>query len=99
MRDPDSVRRLKRGARDNYQEDTMTPTGKRVLGAAGLALYLVTFGFAGGMAAERIRFDRERAAVLHRYDAAVRDWHQFLIGAERQATARSTDGSKEQAAN
>lgn len=79
-----------RGARDNYQyqENLMTPTGKRVRVVAGLALYLVILGFAGGIAAERIRFDRQRTAVLHRYDEAVRDWHQFLIGAEMQAAAR-----------
>jgi hypothetical protein len=60
-----------------------TITRRRMMVAAGLALYLLAVGFAGGMAAERIRFDRERGIVLARYDEAVKQWHQFLMRAER----------------
>ena len=43
---------------------------------AGLALgvYLLMLGLLGGILVERVRFDRARAAVLERHDAAVRDW-------------------------
>jgi hypothetical protein len=42
--------------------------------AAALAVYLLTLGLLGGILLERVRFDRARAAVLERYDTAVRDW-------------------------
>ena len=55
---------------------------RRTLTAAALGLYLFCIGFGGGMAAERIRFDRQRAAVLARYEHAVSQWHEFLMRAE-----------------
>jgi hypothetical protein len=70
---------------------TMTRGWMVVLG--GLSLYLLTLGFAAGMASERIRFDLARTAVLHRYDEAVRQWHAFLMAAERRAEAPPTDGA------
>jgi hypothetical protein len=48
--------------------------------AVALAVYLVVLGVLGGILVERVRFDRARAAVLERYDTAVRDW-----AAERMA--------------
>jgi hypothetical protein len=39
-----------------------------------LAAYLLMLGVLGGILVERVRFDRSRAAVLERYDTAVRDW-------------------------
>jgi hypothetical protein len=59
---------------------------RRVL-AGGLAIYLLVVGFAGGMATERIRFDRERADVLARYDEAVRTWHAILMQVEHSVEA------------
>lgn len=59
----------------------------------GLSPYLFVLGFAAGMASERIRFDRERTAVLHRYDEAVRQWQAFLMTADRRAEAGSADGA------
>jgi len=59
----------------------------------GLSLYLFVLGFAGGMASERIRVDRERTAVLHRYDEAVRQWHAFLMAAEGRAEAPPAVGA------
>jgi hypothetical protein len=64
----------------------------RMVVLGGLSLYLFVLGFAGGMASERIRFDRERTAVLHRYDDAVRQWHAFLMRAELRAEAPASAG-------
>jgi hypothetical protein len=65
----------------------MTMTRRRTVLAGGLALYLLAVGFAGGMAAERIRFDRERAGVLVRYEEAVEEWHVVLMRVEHAAEA------------
>jgi hypothetical protein len=53
------------------------------------SLYVAVMAFAGGVAAERIRFDRERGVVLQRYDEAVHQWHKFLMTAERGQQAES----------
>ena len=71
----------------------MMLTRGRMVVLGGLSLYLLLLGFAGGMASERIRFDRERTAVLHRYDEAVRKWHGFLMAAERRAEGHPADGA------
>ena len=65
----------------------MTMIRRRTMLRGGLAAYLLVAGFAGGMAAERIRFDRERAGVLARYDEAVREWHAMLMQVEHAAEA------------
>jgi hypothetical protein len=72
----------------------MMMTRGRLVVLGGLSLYLFVLGFAGGMASERIRFDRERTAVLHRYDLAVRQWHGFLMAAERRAEGPAADGAQ-----
>jgi len=56
-----------------------------ILGGA-LGLYLIGLGFVGGIAADRIRFDRQRTAVLTRYDEAVRQWHTYLMQLELTPT-------------
>jgi hypothetical protein len=71
----------------------MTKTRGRLVVVGGLSLYLFVLGFAGGTASERIRFDRERTAVLHRYDETVRHWQAFLMTAERRVEAGSADGA------
>lgn len=71
----------------------MMLTRGRVMVLGGVSLYLLVLSFAGGVAVERVRFDRQRAAVLHRYDEAVRQWHQFLMVAERRAQAAPADGA------
>jgi hypothetical protein len=71
----------------------MMMTRGRLVVLGGLSLYLFVLGFAGGMASERIRFDRERTAVLHRHDEAVRQWRAFLMAAERRAEASPDDGA------
>ena len=65
----------------------MTRTWRRMVVAGGLALYLIGLGFLGGMAAERIRFDQKRTALLHRYDEALGRWHAFLMQAELEPGA------------
>ena len=71
----------------------MTLTRGRIVALGGLSLYLLALGFAGGAASERIRLDRERTVVLHRYYEAVRQWHVFLIAAERRAEGHPADGA------
>jgi hypothetical protein len=61
-----------------------------------LGLYLLGLGFLGGMAAERIRFDQARTAVLDRYNDKIREWHQFRMLVERQAMAYPADGPGDQ---
>jgi len=51
----------------------------------GVGLYLMALGFVGGILAERVRFDRQRAEVIRRYDNAVRMWHAYLIRQEQEA--------------
>ena len=66
----------------------------------GLWFYLLGLGFLGGIAAERVRFDSQRMAVLSRYDEAVREWHAYLIKLERGLPAepqRADDGGDETA--
>lgn len=70
----------------------MNMTRSRIVLLGGMALYLAVMAFAGGVAAERIRFDRQRAAVLASHDLAVRQWHEFRMAGERRAdTAPSSD--------
>jgi len=52
-----------------------------ILGGA-LGLYLIGLGFVGGIAGDRIRFDRQRTAVLTRYDEAGQQWHAYLMQLE-----------------
>ena len=48
----------------------------------GLGIYLLGLGFLGGILTERVRFDRQRAAVLSRYDELARTWRAYLIRRE-----------------
>lgn len=75
------------------KDTVMTMTRGRLVGLGGLSLYLFVLGFGGGMASERIRFDRERPAVLRRYDEAARQWRALLMAAERRAEAPPADGA------
>jgi hypothetical protein len=60
---------------------------RRLVIGSGIAVYLVGFGVLAGMLIERIRFDHARAGVLLRHDEAMRQWHEVLIAAERDAPA------------
>jgi hypothetical protein len=65
----------------------LTRRGRAVV--IGLAAYLLGAGSLGGIAAERIRFDRRRAVYLHRYDEVVKRWHAYLIALERKSAAEA----------
>ena len=65
----------------------MTMIRRRTVLAGGLAVYLLAVGLAGRMAAERIRFDRERAGVLAHDDEAVREWHAIVMRVEHATEA------------
>ena len=67
----------------------MRVTRIRMVVLIGASLYLAVMAFAGGVAAERIRYDRERAVVLHRHDEAVREWQEILMMVERRALSAS----------
>lgn len=71
----------------------MNLTRDRIVVPAGMALYVTGIAFAAAVAAEPIRCDRQRAAVLHRHDEAVRQWHEFRMAAERRAEAAPAAGT------
>jgi hypothetical protein len=64
-------------------------TRRQVALCAVLALYLLGFGFLGGMAFERLRFDVRRAAVLRQYDESVRQWQTHLMAIEKDRVERT----------
>ena len=70
---------------------------QRTLVGIAFGVYLVGLGFLGGMAAERIRFDQRRTAVLDRYNDTIREWHQSRMLIERQAMTYPSDGTGDQA--
>jgi hypothetical protein len=71
----------------------MPVTRARSVVLVGASFYLAVMSFAGGVATERIRFDRERGEVLHRYDEAVREWHEFRMSAEHKVAHESFAGA------
>ena len=71
----------------------MMLTRGRLVVLGGVSLYLFVFGFACGVASERVRFDQKRAATLRRYDDAVQQWHGLLMTTERRAEAPAADGA------
>jgi hypothetical protein len=71
----------------------MPVTRTRNMVLIGASFSLAVMSFAGGVATERIRFDRERGEVLHHYDDAVREWHEFRMTAERTLADRSSAGA------
>jgi hypothetical protein len=70
----------------------MPATRARTVVLIGASFYLAVMSFAGGVAAERIRFDLERGEVLHHYDEAVQEWHEFRMAAERRLADGSSAG-------
>lgn len=61
---------------------------------AALCLYMLGFGFLGGMAFERLRFDARRVAVLRQYDESVRQWQAHLIAIEKDRGDRAMIASR-----
>jgi hypothetical protein len=62
--------------------------GRLVAAGVALALYGVGLGFLGGVAVDRMLFDRERKAVVGRLEQASRRVHGALMELERDATER-----------
>jgi hypothetical protein len=60
----------------------MPVTRTRNMVLIGASFSLAVMSFAGGVATERIRFDRERGEVLHYYDEAVGEWQESRMTAE-----------------
>ena len=71
----------------------MSVTRTRTVVLVGASFYLAVMSFAGGVATERIRFDRERGEVLHHYDEVVREWHEFRMSAEHEVAPESFVGA------
>jgi len=71
----------------------MPVTRIRTVVLFGASLHLAVMSFAGGGATERIRVNRERGEVLHRYDEAVQEWHEFRMAAERRLADGSSAGA------
>jgi hypothetical protein len=61
----------------------MNHRGLGILVGAG-CLYLVVLGFLIGMVVERMRFDRQRTAVLQSLTATQERLHIHLMNLERQ---------------
>ena len=61
-------------------------TGRTVI-AVGLGIYLLGFGILVGSALERFRFDRQRTAVLTRYEQALSKRHEYQMALEKDATS------------
>jgi hypothetical protein len=58
-----------------------------------LGLYLLGLGFLGGMAAERMRVDARRDALLRQYDDMLQRWHTVLMEIEKEPDGRSFSNS------
>lgn len=71
----------------------MSVTRTRTVVLVGASFYLAVMSFAGGVVTERIRFERERGEVLHHYDEAVREWHEFRMSAEHKVAHESFAGA------
>jgi hypothetical protein len=41
-----------------------------------------------GVVIDRMQFDRQRSAVLHRYEEALQQWHAYRMALEKDATGR-----------
>jgi hypothetical protein len=48
-------------------------------------LAFLTIAYFAGVATERMRFDRERSAVIQKYEKALADWKNQQMKAEKSA--------------
>jgi len=71
----------------------MVTTTHRFALRVALGLYLLGLGFLGGMAAERMRVDARRDAVLRQYDDLLQRWHTVLMEIEKEPDGRSFSNS------
>lgn len=61
----------------------------RISGTAVLfGAYLLGVGVLGGVAIDRMLFDRQRSEVLHRYEEALRQWHAYRMALEKDAAGQ-----------
>ena len=51
--------------------------------------YLVGFGMLAGIALDHMLYDRQRSAVLRRYDHALEQWHSQHMLIEKATLERS----------
>ena len=54
-----------------------------------IGAYLVGFGMLAGVV-DRMLFDRQRSAVLRRYEHALREWHSNQMAIEKAAMKQAT---------
>ena len=64
-------------------------TTHKALITVGLGVYLLGVGTLTGMAIERVRFNRERTAVLAPYERALHEWQAYRIGLEKSVGAKA----------
>jgi hypothetical protein len=50
--------------------------------------YLVSFGMLAGVVVDRMLFDRQRSAVLRRYEHALREWRANQMTLEKATMKR-----------
>jgi hypothetical protein len=74
------------------ENEAMVMTKHRFARFITLGLYALVLGFLG-MAAERMRVDARREAVLRQYDDALQRWHSVLMEFEKEPDARSFSNS------
>jgi hypothetical protein len=55
-----------------------------------IGAYLVGFGMLAGVVVDRMLFDRQRSAVLRRYEHALREWHSNQMAIEKAAMKQAT---------
>jgi hypothetical protein len=65
-------------------------TRRRIALACLLGLYCLALGAIAGVLIERIRFDRQRAVVLARYDTLSARLRDHLMAFEASVTRRAT---------
>jgi hypothetical protein len=49
----------------------------------------LTIAYFAGVATERMRFDRERSAVIQKYEKALAEWRNQQMKAEKSSSQRS----------
>jgi hypothetical protein len=74
--------RLPTGAFGNPQQEKSMKARITMLSVM-IGAYLVAFGMLAGAVVDRMLFDRQRSAVLRRYEHALRQWHSQQMSLEK----------------
>jgi hypothetical protein len=53
-----------------------------------IGAYLLGVGMLGGVVIDRMLYDRQRSAVLGRYEEALREWHAYQMTLEKASMER-----------